>query len=106
MIEVKSEEVIEEKKEEKKKLNTLDKYVLFCLIFLVLYTVAHTVIFAITGKESKILDALVFAAFSGEVVQCYFIKKGKLKEEAKLIFGKKKENETDVGTEEWGVGDD
>ena len=97
---------MEEKKEEKRKLNTLDKYVLYCLIFISLYTIAHTIIFYLTGFEAKVLDALVFSAFSGEILQCYFIKKGKLKEEAKLIFDKKKKNETDVGTEEWGVGDD
>lgn len=87
------EENKEENKEEKRKLNTLDKYVLYCLIFISLYTIAHTIIFYLTGLESKILDTLVFSAFTGEIVQCYFIKKGKLKEEAKLIFDKKKNNE-------------
>ena len=78
-----------------KKMNTLDKYVIFCLIFLVLYTIAHTVIFLLTGKEAKVLDALVFGAFGGEVLQCFFIKKGKLHEEAKIVFGKKKNGDTD-----------
>ena len=87
---------MEEKKKEKKKLNTLDKYIIFCLIFVSLYTIAHTVIFALTGQEAKVLDALVFAGFFGEVVQCYFIKKGKLHEEAKLVFGNKKKNEPDM----------
>lgn len=85
-----------EEKKEKKKLNTLDKYVILCLTFLILYTIAHTIIFAITGQESKVLDTLVFTAFSGEVVQCYFIKRGKLHEEIKLTQEKKKENESDV----------
>ena len=75
----------------KKKLNTLDKYVIYCLVFISIYTIAHTVIFYLTGLEEKVLDVLVFGAFSGEIVQCYFLKKGKLKEEAKFIFGKKKD---------------
>lgn len=90
----------EEKKSEKKKLNTLDKYVIYCIIFISIYAIAHTVIFAFTGNEAKVLDMLVFGAFSGEIVQCYFIKKGKLKEEAKIVFGKKKEDsELDEGDE-------
>lgn len=78
-----------------RKTNTLDRYIIFCLVFLVLYTIAHTVIFAITGQEAKVLDGLVFMAFGGEVLQCFFIKKGKLQEEAKLLLGKKKNEEID-----------
>ena len=76
-----------------KKLNTLDKYIIFCLVFLVMYTIAHTVIFAITGLEAKVLDTLVYAAFSGEMLYCFLIKKFKLHEEAKIVLGKKKETE-------------
>lgn len=76
-----------------KKTNTLDKYVIFCLVFLVLYTISHTVIFLLTGKEAKVLDALVFGTFGGEILQCFFIKKGKLHEEAKIVLGKKKKDE-------------
>ena len=86
-------------RKEKKQSHTLDKYIVFCLFFISLYTIAHTVIFWLTGQEAKVLDVLVFGAFSGEIVQCYFIKKGKLKEEAKIIFGKKKEGETTDGFE-------
>lgn len=81
----------------KKKLNTLDKYIIFCLTFLVLYTIAHTVIFALTGLEAKVLDTLVYAAFSGEMLYCFLIKKFKLHDEAKIVLGKKKE--TDVNDE-------
>ena len=73
-----------------KKLNTLDKYIIFCLVFLVLYTIAHTVIFAITGLEAKVLDALVYAAFSGEMLYCFLIKRFKLHDEANIVIGKKK----------------
>lgn len=87
-----------EEKTTKKKLNTLDKYIIFCLSFLVLYTITHTVIFALKGVEAGILDGLVFVAFSGEILQCFLIKRFKLHDEAKLIFGKKKNDlaETDL----------
>ncbi len=81
---------------EKKKLNTLDKYIIFCLSFISIYTIAHTIIFAISGLESKILDTLVFGAFGGELLLCFFIKKFKLHEEAKIIFGKKKKEIDDM----------
>lgn len=87
---------MEEEKKEKKKLNTLDKYIILCLTVLILYTIAHSVIFAFTGQESKVLDTLVFTAFSGEVIQCYFIKKGKLNKEMEFMQNKKKENDSDV----------
>lgn len=97
------------KRKPKEPLNTLDKYIIFCLIFISLYTIVHTVIFALTGKEAKVLDALVFTGYFGEVVQCYFIKKGKLHEEAKIIFGKKKKQEefedTDIEDYEDNMGD-
>lgn len=82
-------------KKEKKPLNTLDKYLIFCFTFIVLYTIAHTVIFAITGNEAKVLDALVYGVFFGEVTHCFLIKRFKLHEEAKLLFGKKKNDEID-----------
>ena len=74
----------------KKKLNTLDKYIIFCLSFLVLYTIVHTVIFYLTGQEAKTLDRLVYGAFGGELLFCFLIKRLKLHEEAKIIFGRKK----------------
>lgn len=82
----------------KKKINTLDRYIIFCLAFLTLYTIVHTVIFAITGQEAVVLDGLAFATFGSEILFCFLIKRFKLHEEAKLIFGKKKE-ESDMGDE-------
>lgn len=76
-----------------KKLNTLDKYIVFCLVFLVIYTIAHTIIFAITGLEAKVLDVLVYGAFSGEMLYCFLIKRFKLKDEANIVLGKKKKND-------------
>ena len=80
---------MEAKKSKKKKLNTLDKYVILSLAVLIIYTISALVVFAIVGVESKTLTICVFGAFSGEVVQCYLIRKGKLQEEIKLIEKKK-----------------
>lgn len=73
-----------------RKLHTLDKYIVFCLTVLVLYTIAQTVIFALTGNEAKVLDTLVFGSFSGEMLFCFLIKRFKLHDEAKIVMGKKK----------------
>ena len=73
-----------------RKLHALDKYIVFCLTVLVLYTIAQTVIFALTGNEAKVLDTLVFGSFSGEMLFCFLIKRFKLHEEAKIVMGKKK----------------
>lgn len=80
----------------KSQMHTLDKYIIFCLTFLTLYTIAHTVIFALTGLEAKVLDTLVFAAFSGEMLYCFLIKRFKLHEESKIVLGKKKKEEDEV----------
>lgn len=77
----------------RKKTHALDKYIIFCLVVLVLYTIAHTVIFALTGQEAKVLDTLVFSAFSGEMLYCFLIKRFKLKDEANIVLQKKKDDE-------------
>lgn len=80
----------------KTKYHTLDKYIVFCLGFLVLYTIAHTVIFAVTGLESKVLDTLVFSSFAGEILLCFLIKRFKLHDEANIVLGKKKDNDIEM----------
>ena len=80
----------------KKDSKTLDKYLIFCFTFLVLYTIAHTVIFAMTGNEAGVLDALVYGVFFGEITQCFLIKRFKLQEEYKIIKGKKNEFDDSV----------
>lgn len=72
-----------------KKVNKLDRYLIFSIGFVVVYTIAHTVIFAFTGTEAGILDALVYAFFGGEIVSCLLIKRFNIKEEAKIVMGKK-----------------
>lgn len=90
------------KKKPKKKISALDKYIVFVLSFLSIYTIVHTVIFYLTGNEAKTLDRLVFSCLGGELLLCFFIKRLKLHEEAKIIFGKKKTDEDgfiDLGEE-------
>lgn len=84
----------------RKKLNTLDKYIIFTLSALVSYTIAHTIIFAITGLEAKVLDGLFYGCFGLEILYCFLIKRFKLHDEAKIIFGKKKKDVEDSDPDE------
>lgn len=75
-----------------KKLNTLDKYIIFALSFITIFTIVHTVIFAFTGKEAKTLIIVVIGTLFSELLFCFFIKKFKLNEESKIVFERKKAN--------------
>ena len=67
-----------------KKLNGLDKYLIFAFTSLILFTVAVLCIFIMTGTEPSILVGCFFAAFGGEILMCALIKKLKLDKQAKL----------------------
>ena len=69
----------------KKKLNDLDKYLIFAFTCLVLFTIAVLVIFVITGNEPAVLVGCFFAAFGGEILMCALIKKLKLHKEAENV---------------------
>ncbi len=73
-----------------KKINTLDKYIIFALSFITVFTIAHTIIFAFTGKEAKTLIIVVIGSLFSELLFCFLIKRLKLHEEANIVFGKKK----------------
>jgi len=81
------------RKVQKKKVNTLDKYIVFSLAMIILYTTAHTIIFAFTGLEAKVLDGLFYSVFGLEILYCFLIKRFKLHKEAKIVFGKKTDTE-------------
>lgn len=83
----------------KKKANTLDKYIIVSITMIIIYTIAHTVIFALTGNEAKILDTLFYTTFGLEILYCFLIKRFKLHEEAKIVFGKKKDDMEEEGYE-------
>lgn len=94
----KKTEDTKEEKTEKKELNTLDKYIIFCFSFITIFTFATLVIFACNGSEPTTLIISVFGCISGEILLCFLIKRFKLHEEAKLVF-KKKQNSYDEGGE-------
>lgn len=68
---------------QKKKLNDLDKYLIFAFTSLLLFTIAVLIIFAFTGTEPAVLIGCFFAAFGGEILLCALIKRLKLHKEIK-----------------------
>lgn len=79
-------------KKKSKKLNDLDKYLIFAFTSLIIFTIACLVIFSLTGSEPAVLIGCFFAAFGGEILMCALIKRLKLHKEAEL----KKENDYDT----------
>ncbi len=67
----------------RKKMKGLDKYVVFCFVSIIIYTIAQTVVTIMTGVESSTLTTCFFSVFGGEVLLCALIKKFKLKSESK-----------------------
>ncbi len=63
----------------KKKMKALDKYVIFSITMLVLFTVAQLVVICKTGVEASALTACFFSVFGGEILTCGLIKVFKLK---------------------------
>ena len=74
----------EKKTRKKSKYHALDLYIGFCFICIIIYTIAHTIIFYLTGVEAKVLDALFYGVFGGEVLLCALLKRLKLKQEHEL----------------------
>lgn len=70
-------------KKQKKKLNDLDKYLIFAFTSLLLFTIAVLIIFAFTGTEPAVLIGCFFGAFGGEILLCALIKRLKLHKEVK-----------------------
>lgn len=73
-----------------KKIDNLDKYLIFTFTSIILFTIAILIIFLITGNEPAVLTGCFFAAFGGEILMCALIKKLKLHKEAEI----KKEDST------------
>lgn len=61
-----------------KKLNGLDKYVIFSIALLLIYTIAEMVISERTGTHDA-LTTCFFACFGGEILSCALIKIFKLR---------------------------
>lgn len=65
----------------KRKLRGLDKYVIFALSVVLIYTVAEFITATITGVEKSTLTAMVYGFWAGEIVTCGLIKIFKLRKE-------------------------
>ena len=81
--EVSNDKIPYYKRKKLKRLNDLDKYLIFAFVSLILFTIAVLVIFAFTGTEPAVLIGCFFAAFGGEILMCALIKKLKLHKEVK-----------------------
>lgn len=64
---------------QKKKISALDKYLIFCIVFFVLFTVAELVTSCIYGTTHDSLINAVKWFCGGEVFLCAMIKRFKLK---------------------------
>lgn len=62
----------------KKKLNGLDKYVIYCIVFFTLYAIAELTVSAITGNTNDTLTNAIKWFCGGEVFLCAMIKRHKL----------------------------
>ncbi len=65
----------------RKKLNKLDKYLIFSIIVLLVYTVAEMTVSSLTGSDHSTLTTCVFSAFGGEfffagLIKIFNIRKG------------------------------
>lgn len=69
------------KKKAKKKRPALDRYVIFSIGALIVYTIISLCILILRGQTADTLTACFFAFFGGEIVTCALIKIFKLKEE-------------------------
>lgn len=59
---------------EKKPLNKLDKYLIFSVTALIIYTIVEQVLCGIFGYERSTLTTCFYGAFGGEILSCVVIK--------------------------------
>lgn len=76
----------------------LDKYVIFSIILLLVYTVAEFITGSVTGVTHDTLTTCFYACFGGEILSCALIKIFKLKEDDKECDWR----EHDVNTSSFG----
>lgn len=68
------------KKETRRKMPTLDKYVIFSFVALIIFTITEIIVGAVTQVEQATLITCFFATFGGELLCLAMIKRLKLKE--------------------------
>lgn len=76
-------------KKPKSKMNTLDKYLIFCFAVIIIYTIAHSYIFYKTGVEAVTLTVAVYSLFGEELILLFLIKRHKLQDIFKMLKDKK-----------------
>ena len=62
-------------------MKSLDKYVIFSISVMLIYTIVELVVSSLTGINHDSLTTCLYAAFGGEVFSCALIKVFKLKGE-------------------------
>ena len=62
-----------------KKLSALDKYLIYCLAFFTIYTIAEMIVSSITGVTHDALTVAVSGFCGGEAFLCCLIKRLKIK---------------------------
>lgn len=65
----------------KKKLNGLDKYVIFSLAIVLIYTIAEFITATVTGVEKSTMTMSVYGFWAGELITCGLIKIFKLRKD-------------------------
>lgn len=65
-------------KKKKKTLHGLDKYVIFSISAMIIYTITVLIILCVTGYTDSTLTTCFFGFFGGEIVTCALIKIFKL----------------------------
>ena len=66
----------------KKNLNKIDRYVIFSITLLIVYTIIELILATVTSIEHSTLTTCFFACFGGEILSCCLIKIFKLKGES------------------------
>lgn len=74
---------IPNKETKKKKISDLDRYIIFSISCIILYTIAEHLLIILTGQTLDLLTSLFFGFFAGEITICALIKKLKLKQQKK-----------------------
>lgn len=69
----------------KKKLHGLDKYVIFSITSMILFTIVSQIILVTTGYSNDTLTTCFFGFFGGEIVTCAMIKIFKLVKTKKVM---------------------
>ena len=64
-----------------KKLNALDKYLIYCLAFFTIYTIVEMIVSSITGMTHDALTVAVSGFCGGEAFFCCLLKRLKIQKE-------------------------